>query len=214
MTASPQTLFPAATPDAVLNQLVMRRIGERMAEPAFQEALRSGKTDLFVAEIKSLFAQEDFIRQAFPDASREQMADIGTRLNDTRLIESAINSGVQQVRHQQIDKQLLDVVKLAMRAHKYRTLFLSDLSWRILPPLMLGQSQFMVDAQGNVVAFITWAKLNAQVAARLDNPMTFRLQEADWNCGQQIRIIDVISPLGQEEALAKEMLEKLQSPQG
>ena len=214
MTPSPALPQPVPADQANLNRLVMSRIGARIVEPAFQDALRTGGSAVFADELKAMFRDETFVIEAFPDASETQLAEIRAQFNDSTAIEAAINNGLQQSRRQQIDKQLLDVVKLAMRAHKYRNLFLSDLTWRILPPLMLGQAQFMLDAQGDVVAFISWAKLNAQVAARLDNPLTFRLQEADWTSGQMIRIIDVISPLGQEEALAKEMLEKLQAAQG
>lgn len=214
MTISPATPQAVPADQAILNRLVMSRIGSRMAEPAFQAALRTGASGVFMDEIKAMFSDDRFVAEAFPDASEEQLAEIRAQFGDGKALEAAVHSGLQQSRHQQIDKQLLDVVKLAMRAHNYRTMFLSDLTWRVLPPLMLGQAQFMVDAQGNIVAFISWAKLNAQVAARLDNPMTFRLQEADWTSGQLLRIIDVISPYGQEEALAREMLEKLHASQG
>lgn len=211
--------FPTDAPavdssqSAVLNQIIMTRLGSRMMEPAFQEALRQGDNSLFVRELRSMFDDAEFLRQAFPAAGPGELDDLRRQLADDNLITRSIRDGMDKVREQQLDKLFLDAVKLAMRASKYRTLFISDLAWRILPPLMLGQYQFILDETGKTAALVTWAKLNAQTAARLDNPLTFRLQDREWTSGDLIRIIDVISPLGHEEQLAKQVMDQLSARQ-
>lgn len=209
MTATPDVTNILTAGDAALNQLVMTRLGSKMAEPAFQEALRQGDNNLFFAELRTMFDDADFIRSAFPNADEAQLAALRQEATDEGKIGAAIRKGLENVRSQQLDKLLLDAVKLAMRTSKYRTLFISDLAWRILPPLMLGQYQFMLDQDGRTVALVTWAKLNAQTAARLDNPLTFRLQDREWQSGDMVRIIDVISPMGHEDELAKQIAEQL-----
>nr|WP_316650420.1 toxin-activating lysine-acyltransferase [uncultured Gellertiella sp.] len=194
---------------AHLNRLVMQRLGARMMDPAFQEQMRLGDSTVVIAEIKAMFEDQAFVTEAFPGASPEELAAIREQMTNDGQLNTALHNSAKQARTQQIDKQLLDVVKLAMRASRYRTLFISDLTWRILPPLMLGQCQFMVDKDGTMVAFVSWAKLNAQVAKRMESPMNFRMQEHEWTCGDLLRIIDVISPFGQEEKLAREVSEKL-----
>lgn len=208
--ATPLDADPGGTASsAQLNQLIMARIGSRMMEPAFQEALRQGDNSLFLNELRTMFDDPDFIRTAMPGAGEEDIAKLREQVADDSFMEKTFRDGMAKAREQQIDKLFLDAVKLAMRASKYRTLFVSDLAWRILPPLMLGQYQFMLDENGKTVALVTWAKLNAQTAARLDNPLTFRLQDREWTSGDMIRIIDVISPLGHEEELARKVTEGL-----
>ena len=85
-----------------------------------------------------------------------------------------------------------EVVGLMMSMPAYRHVFLTDLDWMILPPLMLGQYKLYRD-KDRPVAFAAWGKLSAEAEARLQeaNP---RLAPKDWNSGDRIWLINVFAP--------------------
>lgn len=202
-------LTAAAIDQGRLNAIVLERFGDRMADPEFQKAMQSGRSEAIFTEISAILDDPAVVAQVMPNATSEQMAEFRQQLANPEMMKQAIGHGTVVAQHRQIDKALADVVKLAIQSPKYRHLFISDLGWRVIPALMLGYCQFMRGKSNQLVAFVSWAKVNAAVLKRMQHPATFRMQEADWNSGSEIRIVDVISAVGQEEEIAKEVLARI-----
>jgi cytolysin-activating lysine-acyltransferase len=103
------------------------------------------------------------------------------------------------------DAVLGQVVWLMMNMPQYRHVFLADLEWMVLPPILLNQYRLFT-AGNRVVAFAAWAHLSAEVEARLQGPNP-RLAPADWKSGDRLWLIDLHAPFGQQELALKELRE-------
>ena len=91
-------------------------------------------------------------------------------------------------------------------SHKY--LFTADLEWLVLPPVSQKQCSLFRSKKNEPVAFVSWAKVSEEVEKRLLSGQT-KLQPKDWNSGDKIYIMDIISPFTQ----GKDVLKQLQSNQ-
>jgi cytolysin-activating lysine-acyltransferase len=105
----------------------------------------------------------------------------------------------------QPDAVLGHVVWLMMNMPQYRHVFLTDLEWMVLPPIMLGQYR-LFRAENRVVAFAAWAYLSEAVEARLQtaNP---RLAPSEWKSGDRLWLVDLHAPFGHQELALKELRE-------
>ena len=97
------------------------------------------------------------------------------------------------------------VVWLMMNMPQYRHVFLADLEWMVLPPIMLGQYR-LFRAENRVVAFAAWAYLSEVAEARLQEPNP-RLAPAEWKGGDRLWLIDLHAPFGHREPALKELRE-------
>lgn len=92
------------------------------------------------------------------------------------------------------------------QSDEFRHLFLTDMEWRIMPPVAL--DQFRIWRQGNMpVAFATWAYVGPRQIERLDAGIT-RLTPTEWRSGPTPRIIDIIAPFGGREDVERELNER------
>jgi cytolysin-activating lysine-acyltransferase len=101
------------------------------------------------------------------------------------------------------DAVLGQVVWLMMNMPRYRHVFLADLEWMVLPPILLNQYR-LFRAGKHVVAFAAWAYLSEAVEARLqtENP---RLAPTDWKSGDRLWLVDLHAPFGQQELALQEL---------
>ncbi len=91
-----------------------------------------------------------------------------------------------------------NAVALFMRSPAHRHYTLADLEWCLLPAL--GLNQFMVaeaklpDGQAVPVALVLWARVSAEVDARLSAAPRYpiRLHPNEWRSGDAIWIIDAV----------------------
>jgi len=92
---------------------------------------------------------------------------------------------------------------LMMNTPMYRHVFLSDLEWMLLPPILLAQYHFY-RTDRRIVAFTSWGYLSEAAEARLQeaNP---RLAPADWKSGERLWLVSVIAPFGHAEAALTEL---------
>jgi cytolysin-activating lysine-acyltransferase len=95
------------------------------------------------------------------------------------------------------------VVWLLMNIPVYRHLFLTDLEWMVLPPIMLTQYRLFKDGN-RVVTFAAWAYLSEAAEARLQEPNA-RLAPADWRSGDRLWLVNLFAPFGHQEAALKEL---------
>lgn len=74
-------------------------------------------------------------------------------------------------------------------------MFLGDIDWSVLPPIVLDQCRLYTKG-GLPYAFVTWAWVNDTVSARLRGEQP-RLAPHEWKCGEQVWIMDAVAPFGQ-----------------
>ena len=96
------------------------------------------------------------------------------------------------------------MVWLLLQSPAHRHVFVSELEWRVLPPLTLGQARiFKKDKEP--FAFVTWALASEGVEGRL-RAMPGRLTPAEWKSGVRMVIVDVVAPFGGGDACVNEVL--------
>ncbi len=99
------------------------------------------------------------------------------------------------------------VAWLMMQQPGLRHTLLSELDWRVMPPLVLDQAKlYMRDSAP--VAFVSWAKMSAEVVERYKKA-PHHLAPADWKSGDQIWIIDLVTPFGGAPEVIQELRETL-----
>ena len=101
------------------------------------------------------------------------------------------------------DAVLGQVVWLMMNMPQYRHVFLADLEWMVLPPILLNQYR-LFHAGNRAVAFAAWAYLSEEAEARLQGPNP-RLAPAEWKSGDRLWLIDLHAPFGHQDLALKEL---------
>lgn len=86
-------------------------------------------------------------------------------------------------------------------------MFMADIDWALLPPVILDQCR-LYTKDGIPFAFFTWALVNDAVDQRLRSG-TPRIAPHEWQSGQHLWLIDVVTPFGKTE----EMIDELRSAQ-
>lgn len=97
------------------------------------------------------------------------------------------------------------VVALLSRSPTHKFLFLSDLEWRVIPPLVLKQFRLFRNDRA-VIGYASWALVSDEVAGRLKAGHT-RLRPEDWKSGETACLIDLAAPFGGAERMLKEIRE-------
>lgn len=89
-------------------------------------------------------------------------------------------------------------------------MFLADVDWAVLPPVILDQCRLYT--RNNIpFAFFTWARVSDAVDQRLRSG-TPRIAPHEWQTGEHLWLIDVVVPFGQAEQMIDE-LHKAQFPE-
>jgi cytolysin-activating lysine-acyltransferase len=96
-----------------------------------------------------------------------------------------------------------EAVWLMMNTPMYRHVFLADLEWMVLPPILLRQFRVFFN-EGRTVAFAAWAYLSAATEARLQEPNP-RLSPQDWKSGDRLWLVNMFAPFGHGEIALKEL---------
>ena len=90
-------------------------------------------------------------------------------------------------------------------AHKH--LFIADLEWLVLPPIMVKQFRIL-KAGDRPFAFASWALLNEEAEKRLLAGQP-RLRPGDWRSGDRLWLIDVVAPFGGADGVLSHLKKKL-----
>lgn len=129
---------------------------------------------------------------ATPNTDLQQLAQLA-REQSTRLLRKLPMLG--------------PVTWLLMSNPMTRHTLLSDCEWRLLPPLALDQIKLYVQDE-KPVAFVTWARLSDSVAERYRLP-PHHLAGSDWSSGDQIWIVDVVTPFGGAQDVLNNLRQKV-----
>jgi cytolysin-activating lysine-acyltransferase len=88
-------------------------------------------------------------------------------------------------------------------------MFMADIDWAVLPPVILDQCRLYT--KNNIpFAFFTWAMVSDAVDQRLRSG-TPRIAPHEWQSGEHLWLIDAVVPFGQTEQMIDE-LRKTQFP--
>ena len=85
-----------------------------------------------------------------------------------------------------------------------RFTFLSDIDWRLMPPLVLDQCRLFSRVE-LPWAFVTWAFVSDAVDERLRGSAPI-IAPNEWQSGEHAWLIDVVTPFGNAEDVAKETI--------
>ena len=97
------------------------------------------------------------------------------------------------------------VTWLMMQQGATRHTLLSELEWRVLPPLVLDQAKLYM-RDNAPIAYVSWAKLsNAAIERYKTAP--HHLTSNDWQSGDEVWIIDLFAPFGQAQEVMKDLRE-------
>lgn len=99
-------------------------------------------------------------------------------------------------------------VWLMSRSPMHKHLMLTDIEWLVTPPILLGQFRLWERA-GNPFGFASWAFLGEEAEERIVEKGIRRLMPTDWKSGEQLWLIDFLSPFGGQEPMLKELREKI-----
>ncbi len=97
------------------------------------------------------------------------------------------------------------VVWLMMSHGMTRHTLVSELEWRVMPPLVLDQAKLYFRDEAPV-AFVSWAKLSDAAAQRY-RAAPHHLTASDWNSGPHIWLVDVLTPFGGAQEVLKDLRE-------
>jgi cytolysin-activating lysine-acyltransferase len=86
-------------------------------------------------------------------------------------------------------------------------MFLGDIDWAVLPPIVLDQCRLYTKS-GLPYAFITWAFVDPAVGQRLRSAQP-KIAPHEWKSGEEVWIVDAVAPFGQLEETLKELREKV-----
>lgn len=99
------------------------------------------------------------------------------------------------------------VAWLMLQGSGTRHTLLSDLQWRVMPPLILDQAKLFV--RDNLpLAYVSWALLSEPVAERYRGK-PHQLAAGDWQSGDQVWVVDLLAPYGGSDEVIKDLKEKV-----
>lgn len=121
------------------------------------------------------------------------------------------NNNLVELAKQQADKvmskvPLLGAVSwLMMQQNATRHTLLSELEWRVMPPLMLDQAKLYMRDKAPL-AYVSWAYLSDEAAKRYQQA-PHHLMPSDWKSGDQAWIVDLCTPFGGSQEVLKDLRE-------
>lgn len=105
------------------------------------------------------------------------------------------------------DQVLGQIATLLLASPAHRHLFMADWEWLILPPV--AHRQFRIfRRKGRPFAYVSWAYLNKDAAARI-SAGDVKLRPDEWTSGEELWLIDLITPFGGQENILKEIKENV-----
>lgn len=107
-----------------------------------------------------------------------------------------------------LESALGAVSMLAMKSANHKYLFVSDYEWLVMPPVALKQFVLFRTEKNEPIAFISWASINEDVEKRLLSG-SIKLKPQEWNSGDKLYIMDMISPFGIGKEILKQLNEKM-----
>ncbi len=109
-----------------------------------------------------------------------------------------------------LTRLLGQIVSLMGQSPAHRHIFLSDLEWLVLPPLMKRQARIwrrQTERGAVPVVYASWANVTPEVEKRLLQGQN-RLRPAEWDGGDIPWLIDLVAPYGGVDAALGELVDQ------
>ena len=100
------------------------------------------------------------------------------------------------------------IVWLMTQSKEHRGLFLSDLEWAIMPPILSKQFKLYYH-EGQPKGAVFWAMVDEETKERLDGTANPKLRLAEWRSGDIPYVVDAIAPTGDHRQLKIEFQKEL-----
>jgi cytolysin-activating lysine-acyltransferase len=100
-----------------------------------------------------------------------------------------------------------EIVWLMSQSPLHKQLFVSDLEWLVMTPMLLQQFRLFYDKQ-KPVGVVFWATVSEEVEARLAAG-TNRMRPQDWKSGDRLWVVEAITPFGGAEEMVKDLKAKV-----
>lgn len=95
-------------------------------------------------------------------------------------------------------------VWLMSQVATHKHFFIGDIEWMLVPPVAMGQFRLWRN-NGMPVGFATWALLTEEAEKRILEGGVQRLAPKDWNGGDNVWLMDLITPFGGREEAVREI---------
>jgi hemolysin-activating ACP:hemolysin acyltransferase len=102
-----------------------------------------------------------------------------------------------------------DIVSVLLSSPDYAHYKISTIGVWINPARRCGQIRIYYDHRGRPVGYVTWAFLTAESEQRLIMNSATLLHYSEWNEGDRLWIMDVVSPHGYGLSILKHVRDKL-----
>jgi cytolysin-activating lysine-acyltransferase len=96
-----------------------------------------------------------------------------------------------------------EITWLMSQSPLHKQLFISDLEWLVMTPMMLQQFRLFYD-QSKPVGVVFWASVSEEVEARLAAGNA-RMRPQDWKSGDRLWVVEVIAPFGKGQEMLSDL---------
>jgi cytolysin-activating lysine-acyltransferase len=100
-----------------------------------------------------------------------------------------------------------EITWLMSQSPLHKQLFISDLEWLVMTPMLLQQFRLFYD-KDKPIGVLFWATVSEEVEARLATGMS-RMRPQDWKSGDRLWVVEVIAPFGGAEEMVKDLKAKV-----
>ncbi|MDM7985131.1 MAG: toxin-activating lysine-acyltransferase [Maricaulis sp.] len=100
-----------------------------------------------------------------------------------------------------------EMVWLLTQSPVHKQLFIGDLEWFIMPPILLEQFRIFNGPQ-HPVAFALWARVSEDTENRLKSG-GYKLRPDEWKGGDRAWIIEVVAPFGGHDEILEDMAKNI-----
>jgi cytolysin-activating lysine-acyltransferase len=98
-----------------------------------------------------------------------------------------------------------EITWLMSQSPLHKQLFISNLEWLVMTPMLLQQLRLFYD-QTKPVGVVFWASVSEEVEARLAAGNA-RMRPQDWKSGDRLWVVEVIAPFGKGEEMVRDLKE-------
>lgn len=96
-----------------------------------------------------------------------------------------------------------EITWIFSQQRSHRHLFIADLEWLVMPPVLAGQYRIFRTEQGPIGVAL-WAYLSEKAEKRIAEGLG-RLAPKEWRSGENLWIIDLVAPFGGEDKMIEDM---------
>jgi len=91
---------------------------------------------------------------------------------------------------------------LMTQSRGHRNMFISDLEWMVMPPLLLRQFR-LFPGKDQPLGMALWAQLSDEASQRLEQGG--KLKPEDWKSGDNFWLVELLAPFGHNDAMLQDL---------